>query len=62
MKNKKKASKPSPKRLPKAIAVPFRPEVHVAPDLNLLYHDVADLFVEVARRSLLGSGRFTVAL
>ncbi len=52
----------TPKRLPPQKAPPFRPEVHVAPDLNVLFHDVADLFVEVARRSVLESDRFTVAL
>jgi 6-phosphogluconolactonase len=42
--------------------LPFLPEVQVSPDLNVLYHDAADLFVEVARRAVLGTGRFTVAL
>jgi len=63
---KKKVSvakaKESLKRLPAAKVPPFLPEVQVAPDLNVLYHDMADLFVEVARRSVLGTGRFTVAL
>jgi 6-phosphogluconolactonase len=59
---KKKTRPAPPKRLPVSQAPPFQPEVHVAPDLNVLYHDVADLFVEVARRSVLGSQRFTVAL
>jgi 6-phosphogluconolactonase len=72
MKKKKKPAKespvrrrrsvPAPKRLPAPKGPPFRPEVHVAPDLNVLTHDAADLFVEVARRSLLESNRFTVCL
>jgi 6-phosphogluconolactonase len=63
-KKKKPAPRKSrtPKRFPKPSASAFKPEVHVAPDLNLLYHDAADLFVEVARRAVLGSGRFTVGL
>lgn len=65
LKKKKKTAPRSPalpKRLPKLASPAFRPEVHVAPDLNLLYHDAADLFVEVARRAVLGAGRFTVGL
>jgi 6-phosphogluconolactonase len=63
---KKKTPNRKPQELLKPLPTlkihPFLPEVQVAPDLNVLYHDAADLFVEVARRAVLGNGRFTVAL
>lgn len=57
-----KSKAPVLRKLPAPKARAFLPEVKVAPDLNVLFHDAADLFVEVARRSVLGTGRFTVAL
>lgn len=75
MKKRKRPGKGTPrgKRAPRrgasqaagsrrAAARPFAPEVRVSPDLNLFYHDAADLFLSEARKSVYATGRFTVAL
>jgi 6-phosphogluconolactonase len=58
---KKLKKKKFPVRKAQIVKV-FKPEVHVAPDLNALYHDLADLFVRTAREAVEKRGRFMVAL
>ncbi len=40
----------------------FEPEVLIAAGLNMLHHDIADLFVQTAREAVAKRGRFLVAL
>lgn len=57
----KKARK-TPVRKKMTLSARFSPELHIAPDENTLYHDVADLFVKAARAAVAERGRFMCAL